>query len=51
MKVFRANLLVCAGTGCVSNRSFKVKLALEQEIKGRNLEDEVRVVATGCQGF
>jgi len=44
-------LLVCAGTGCVSNRSFKVKLALEQEIKRRNLENEVRVVATGCQGF
>ena len=51
MKAFRANLLVCAGTGCVSNRSFKVKLALEEEIRRRNLEDEVLVVATGCQGF
>ncbi len=51
MKPFRANLLVCAGTGCVSNRSFKVKLALEQEIRRRKLEDEVRVVGTGCQGF
>jgi NADH-quinone oxidoreductase subunit F len=51
VKPFRANLLVCAGTGCVSNRSFKVKLALEQEIRRRNLEDEVLVVATGCQGF
>jgi len=51
VKPFRANLLVCAGTGCVSNRSFKVKLALEQEIIRCGLEDEVRVVATGCQGF
>jgi len=51
VKPFRANLLVCAGTGCVSNRSFKVKLALEQEIRRCKLEDEVLVVATGCQGF
>ncbi len=51
MKPFRANMLVCAGTGCVSNKSFKVKLALEQEIKRRGLEDEVLVAATGCQGF
>jgi len=51
VKPFRANLLVCAGTGCVSNRSFRIKIALEQEIVRRNLEEEVKVVATGCQGF
>jgi (2Fe-2S) ferredoxin len=43
--------LVCAGTGCVSCGSFKIKEALEQEVKKRNLQDEIQVVATGCNGF
>ncbi|MGZ5439768.1 MAG: NAD(P)H-dependent oxidoreductase subunit E, partial [Candidatus Aminicenantales bacterium] len=51
MKHYRAHLLVCAGTGCVSCGSFKIKEALEKEIKKRNLQDEVQVVATGCNGF
>ena len=51
MKQYRSHLLVCAGTGCVSTGSFKIKEALEKEIKKRNLQDEVQVVATGCNGF
>jgi NADH-quinone oxidoreductase subunit F len=44
-------LLVCAGTGCVSCGSFKVKEALEKEVRRRKLEEEVLVIATGCNGF
>ena len=51
MKHYRAHLLVCAGTGCVSCGSFKIKDALEQEVLKRGLQDEVQVVATGCNGF
>ncbi len=51
MKHYRAHLLVCAGTGCVSCGSFKIKEALEKEIKKQKLQDEVQVVATGCNGF
>jgi NADH:ubiquinone oxidoreductase subunit F (NADH-binding)/(2Fe-2S) ferredoxin/Pyruvate/2-oxoacid:ferredoxin oxidoreductase delta subunit len=51
VKQYRAHLLVCAGTGCVSCGSFKIKEALEKEIKKRNLQDEIQVVATGCNGF
>ncbi|MHC5054614.1 MAG: NADH-ubiquinone oxidoreductase-F iron-sulfur binding region domain-containing protein [Planctomycetota bacterium] len=43
--------MICAGTGCVSNRSFAVKEALEAEIERVGLEQEVQVVTTGCQGF
>ncbi len=50
-KAYRAHLLICAGTGCVSNQSFKIRDALEQEIEKRDLSDEVQVVTTGCQGF
>jgi NADH-quinone oxidoreductase subunit F/NAD(P)H dehydrogenase (quinone)/NADP-reducing hydrogenase subunit HndC len=43
--------LICAGTGCVSNKSLKVRTALEAELKKCGLEDEVQVVITGCNGF
>ena len=51
MKQYRAHLLVCAGTGCVSCGSFEIKAALEQEIARRKLQDEVLIIATGCNGF
>jgi NADP-reducing hydrogenase subunit HndC len=43
--------MLCAGTGCVSNGSFKIKESLERELKKYDLEDEVDVVMTGCNGF
>jgi len=45
------DLLVCAGTGCVSNHSLKVKAALIAEIQKHELQDRVKVVTTGCNGF
>ncbi len=51
MNNYRAHLLVCAGTGCVSCGSFKIKAALEDEIRKRGLQDEVEVVAAGCNGL
>ena len=51
MKQFRTHLLVCAGTGCVSCGSFKIKEALEREVKKRNLQEEVQIITTGCNGF
>ncbi len=51
MKVFRSHILVCAGTGCVASGSLAVKKALEQELATRNLQEEIQVVTTGCNGF
>ena len=51
MKTFRAHALICAGTGCVSNNSLKVRTALEEELKKSGLDEEVQVVITGCNGF
>jgi NADP-reducing hydrogenase subunit HndC len=48
---YRTHIMVCAGTGCVSNGAFQVKAKLEDEIKSKGLEDEVLVVTTGCNGF
>jgi len=43
--------MICAGTGCVANGSLKVKDALETELIKRNLQTEVKIVLTGCNGF
>jgi len=51
MKAYRVELMVCAGTGCVSNHSLEIKEALEKEIAKQNLQHEARVVITGCNGF
>jgi NADH:ubiquinone oxidoreductase subunit F (NADH-binding)/(2Fe-2S) ferredoxin/NAD-dependent dihydropyrimidine dehydrogenase PreA subunit len=51
MKEHRLHVLICAGTGCVACRSFDIKEALEQEITRQGLQEEVKVVTTGCQGF
>ena len=44
-------VLICAGTGCTSNKSAEVKKALEEKIAQEGLQDEVQVVQTGCFGF
>jgi NADH:ubiquinone oxidoreductase subunit F (NADH-binding)/(2Fe-2S) ferredoxin len=48
---YRAHVLVCAGTGCVSNRSYQIKETLIKELAKRGLEHEIQVVTTGCNGF
>ncbi|MBI4766615.1 MAG: FAD-dependent oxidoreductase [Deltaproteobacteria bacterium] len=48
---YRANALVCGGTGCTASDSQEVISALSKEIVRRGLEKEVRVVPTGCRGF
>jgi len=49
--LYRANVLVCRGTGCEASKSPSVFDALAKEIASRDLEDEVRLVKTGCRGF
>jgi NADH:ubiquinone oxidoreductase subunit F (NADH-binding)/(2Fe-2S) ferredoxin/NAD-dependent dihydropyrimidine dehydrogenase PreA subunit len=46
-----AMLMVCAGTGCVSARSLPIRDAFRAEIEKRGLAKQVKVVATGCNGF
>ncbi len=51
MPDYRMHLMLCAGTGCVSNKSLKVKEALQKELQEHKLEDEILIVMTGCNGF
>jgi len=50
-KQYKAMLMVCTGTGCVSAKSFNVRDSLSKEIKEKGLEKEYLVVPTGCNGF
>jgi NADH:ubiquinone oxidoreductase subunit F (NADH-binding)/(2Fe-2S) ferredoxin len=48
---WKSMLMVCAGTGCVSARSLPLRDAFRRELERRGLQDEIQVVATGCNGF
>jgi NADP-reducing hydrogenase subunit HndC len=43
--------LVCGGTGCTASNSSKIIDELEVQIKEFKLQDEVKVVKTGCFGL
>ena len=49
--MFRNHILVCGGTGCTSNKSFKIVEALNKELAERGLAEEVKVIMTGCFGL
>jgi len=47
----KAEICVCAGTGCVSAGSVALAEGLERAVKEQGLDREVKVTATGCNGF
>ena len=49
--LYRANVLVCGGTGCTASGSQAVREAMARELERRGLTGEVRLVETGCRGF
>lgn len=51
MHLYRAHVLICAGTGCDASGSRATKEALVKELEARGLDKEVQVVDTGCFGF
>ena len=47
----KQQILVCASTGCLSNKAKEVIAAFEKSIKAHNLQDKVEVSPTGCHGL
>lgn len=47
----RSHILVCEGTGCTSSNSAAIVKALNDELTANGLQDEVKVVTTGCFGL
>ena len=48
---YKAMLMVCTGTGCVSAKGFSIKEKLISSLKKKGLDNEFMVVGTGCNGF
>ena len=51
MNMTRTHLLLCGGTGCHSTGTRAVKESLIQELQKKDLQNEIQVVETGCNGF
>ena len=49
--MLRSYVLVCGGTGCTSSSSPKIIEEFEKELKLHGMEEEVKVVKTGCFGL
>ena len=47
----RMHIMVCGGTGCTSSNSMKIIAGLEELIRINMLQDDVKVVKTGCFGL
>ncbi|QWR77499.1 NADH-ubiquinone oxidoreductase-F iron-sulfur binding region domain-containing protein [Candidatus Magnetomonas plexicatena] len=47
----RASIMLCGGSSCSARGSLKLKETFEQELKQRNLDSEVSIYVTGCNGF
>ncbi len=49
--MYRSHVLICGGTGCTSSGSASVREKLAAELKAKGLEDEIKIVQTGCFGL
>lgn len=50
MNLYRAHVLICGGAGCISSGCKAVLERFMTELKSHNMEDEIKVVETGCIG-
>ena len=49
--MFRSHIMVCGGTGCTSSGSKKIIEAFNREVAAAGLNEEVKVIQTGCFGL
>ena len=49
--MIRSHVLICGGTGCTSSGSGEVLAKFEQELAAQGLENEIKLVTTGCFGL
>ena len=49
--MFRSHIMVCGGTGCTSSGSKKIIEAFNREIAAAGINEEVKVIQTGCFGL
>ena len=47
----KRHIVLCGGTGCLSNNSAEIRARFEEVLKERGLEDKATVNQVGCFGF
>lgn len=48
---YRINLMLCAGGSCAVGGTMEINDALQEELKKRGLEEEIKIVKTACNGY
>ncbi len=48
---YKASIMVCTGTGCVSAKGFSILEKFREVLQTRKLQDQYVVYGTGCNGF
>ncbi len=51
MELYRSHVLVCGGTGCTSSGSPSLIDRFHEQLAQTNLENEIKVIRTGCFGL
>ena len=51
MELVRSHILCCTGTGCSSSNSLAIIEEFERCLKANGLENEAKIVKTGCHGL
>ncbi len=51
MNIYRSHVLICGGTGCTSSGSKALQTEFEKQLGEKGLENEVKLVETGCFGL
>jgi NADP-reducing hydrogenase subunit HndC len=51
MADYKMHILVCGGTGCRASQSEQIVTNFKEELERNSLQNEVKVVTTGCFGF
>ncbi len=49
--MIRSHVLICGGTGCTSSGSKLIQTEFAKELEAMGLQDEVKIVETGCFGL
>ncbi len=49
--MIRSHVMICGGTGCTASGSKTLQTSLQKALEEKGLQDEIRIVETGCFGL
>ena len=49
--MIRSHVMICGGTGCTASGSKTLQSTLQKALEEKGLQDEIRIVETGCFGL